>query len=456
MLSQTPFRAALAAVALMPCHVLGTSYPAPGSPPPGFPAPGFPCVAEEAVLSALNAGSSATAFCSSFLHIVPTTSTKTVSATASTSTALPVTVTLTVTGGVVGGTVTISAPGDTSTVVSTITNTNNLCLQPSVTVARRHVTTTSSTSSHATTTSKTSTTTPSWNTNPGPGLALCSSAASGLKGFACSAISQACSCLSITRPTIVVTASTTVSTAVSTVTSLSIITTAIPATITVTPSVSTSTSVTTAVISTCLCGSPFTACSAQCVDTQTDPLNCGGCGSVCDYGLCTNGQCSCPGTMCGSQCIDTQSDPQNCGTCGNVCASGVCDASTCACSGTVCGGQCIDTQNDPLNCGLCGFKCASGICSDSRCQCAPGGDVDNDNCKNPQKSSSCGYAGHCTCYATSSGDAVCAGAPFEDTCSECESDSDCTARGQGYCVDQCRPAFDVKRQLRGEKGAGRS
>ena len=41
----------------------------------------------------------------------------------------------------------------------------------------------------------------------------------------------------------------------------------------------------------CSCPAPTSLCSGACVDTQTDPENCGGCDALC-AGTCTNGQCA--------------------------------------------------------------------------------------------------------------------------------------------------------------------
>lgn len=115
-----------------------------------------------------------------------------------------------------------------------------------------------------------------------------------------------------------------------------------------------------------LCGD---ANSARCVDTLTDPQNCGRCGGPPDAGacpFCSNGecvsQCSPPSTACGGSCVDTTSDPNNCGTCGNpckgdkpLCLNGKCAAS---CGGEeVCSGRCTDTQLDPRHCGSCEKNC---------------------------------------------------------------------------------------------------
>jgi hypothetical protein len=78
------------------------------------------CAALDEVIGLLHASNAASAFCSSFLHVLPVTSTKTVPITKSTSTVLSDVITITVTGGHVGGTVTVTATADTTTVVSTM------------------------------------------------------------------------------------------------------------------------------------------------------------------------------------------------------------------------------------------------------------------------------------------------------------------------------------------------
>ena len=49
---------------------------------------------------------------------------------------------------------------------------------------------------------------------------------------------------------------------------------------------------------------------------------------------CTAGACVCPGQLkaCNGACVDTKTDPANCGTCGNVCGSDqACSNGTCVC-----------------------------------------------------------------------------------------------------------------------------
>jgi len=92
-------------------------------------------------------------------------------------------------------------------------------------------------------------------------------------------------------------------------------------------------------------------------------------------------------TMCNSTCVDTTTDPQNCGACAKVCDVGdagappdggtltpTCAAGTCGlqCGGILspCSGNCVDTSADPLNCGSCGNACDAGSCSNAVCAMA--------------------------------------------------------------------------------------
>ena len=74
-----------------------------------------------------------------------------------------------------------------------------------------------------------------------------------------------------------------------------------------------------------VCGAGLTLCGQACVNTATDPANCGGCSKNCGGGAtCSGGSCSCPAgaTVCNGGCVNTSSDPKNCGSCGRACASG--------------------------------------------------------------------------------------------------------------------------------------
>ena len=124
--------------------------------------------------------------------------------------------------------------------------------------------------------------------------------------------------------------------------------------------------------------SGLTLCGSQCINTKTNPDNCGTCGNACGKdNLCSDGMCvsECKGgtEVCAGACIDTQNDPANCGTCGIKCAAEeLCSGGKCGvgCSGgTVeCGSKCVDTMVDTKHCGMCdkvcptGQACAAGVC----------------------------------------------------------------------------------------------
>lgn len=73
------------------------------------------------------------------------------------------------------------------------------------------------------------------------------------------------------------------------------------------------------------CEAPTEDCAGQCVNTDNDPENCGGCGFSCDAGdVCGGGQClaECPEPTieCEGACAETEVDPNNCGGCGVTCS----------------------------------------------------------------------------------------------------------------------------------------
>ncbi len=131
----------------------------------------------------------------------------------------------------------------------------------------------------------------------------------------------------------------------------------------------------------CTVVSGKTACNGACVDTKSDPKNCGKCGNACapglkcSAGMCISGSCQPGKTECAGSCVDVQKDPGNCGSCGKICdvASGsVCDGGYCKSSCTQpkisCGGSCTDIQSDVQNCGDCAKPCAKGqVCSGGKC-----------------------------------------------------------------------------------------
>lgn len=82
----------------------------------------------------------------------------------------------------------------------------------------------------------------------------------------------------------------------------------------------------------CTCSLGEVACTSPlttvCTDLASDPLNCGACFNDCGPGPCVNGAClSCsPGfANCSGTCVANRFMlPDNCGGCGVVCDSGVC------------------------------------------------------------------------------------------------------------------------------------
>jgi Stigma-specific protein, Stig1 len=183
------------------------------------------------------------------------------------------------------------------------------------------------------------------------------------------------------------------------------------------------------------CGPGCAACcNGLCTDTSTDPKSCGGCGNVCGPGVaCVGGICQgttgCNGgplcgptkSCCAAGCVDTQTDPNDCGRCGGVCAAGAtCVAGTCVvpptCNGgpacgtaqACCANGCTDTKTDPQHCGSCtnacpaGAKCASGACAVT-CNgqtCQPGESCCGIACVDESRDwNNCGGCGH-ACAAT--------------------------------------------------------
>jgi hypothetical protein len=179
------------------------------------------------------------------------------------------------------------------------------------------------------------------------------------------------------------------------------------------------------------CPASQISCNGTCVDTESDPGNCGGCGTTCDPAkvcsrgqcndLCTSAQTACPLMGGGAEggpgvlCVSTQTDNTNCGSCGKACPAeqtcvgGSCK-SLCSAGQTGCmpegGGApyCVSIQSDNANCGGCGHGCAAqqicmgGTCIDEclksqkACPDPEGGapfcadiQTDNDNC------GSCGH-----------------------------------------------------------------
>src|SRR5579863_82045 len=122
------------------------------------------------------------------------------------------------------------------------------------------------------------------------------------------------------------------------------------------------------------CPGTQTACGMDCIDTSSDPTNCGGCGIPCSSGqVCQNGVCQCESGLmsCNGSCVP--SDATHCGSCstacqsGQVCSNGNCTAS-CDTNLTLCGSSCVDTTTSGTNCGGCGTACgATQHCASGSC-----------------------------------------------------------------------------------------
>ena len=97
-------------------------------------------------------------------------------------------------------------------------------------------------------------------------------------------------------------------------------------------------------------------------------------------GCLSSSQVECvSGTVrCGDTCVAVQTDPDNCGSCGSACSGGnTCVAGACVCpvGRTVCNGACTTLATDKNNCGACGVQCGDGFaCNQGVCQdCSTGG-----------------------------------------------------------------------------------
>ncbi|MEZ4392091.1 MAG: FG-GAP-like repeat-containing protein [Polyangiales bacterium] len=243
------------------------------------------------------------------------------------------------------------------------------------------------------------------------------------------------------------------------------------------------------------CTAPLSArCSGVCVNTDTDPRNCGTCGTVCPTTTVANGRGGCEMGACALVCNvgfgDCDGNPANgcetrttnsitnCGACGTVCTAppggtpscvnGVCTI-TCA-AGT---GDCdrmgsngceVNLRTDSTNCGACGTTCegrpnTAGTCNNGACAfaCNPGfGNCDNNftnGCEaelaaNPLNCGACGFR----CASAANATASCAGSVCGITCNAgfgncdgnglngCEANTATNTQNCGACGNVCPSA----------------
>lgn len=122
------------------------------------------------------------------------------------------------------------------------------------------------------------------------------------------------------------------------------------------------------------CGGGRICCDGRC--TSFGSGDCGACGVTCGAGeTCEGGRCTCGGTSagtgsgrvcagadprcCGGTCVDTATDPYNCGACGARCGDqyGDCNGGTCSC------GSDARCSGGGSICCRCGAGCAGSYCS---------------------------------------------------------------------------------------------
>lgn len=191
------------------------------------------------------------------------------------------------------------------------------------------------------------------------------------------------------------------------------------------------------------CDGGLKQCGSECIDTASDPKNCGECGHDCSalphigssQGItCSAGKCVVPSTSCAAGyahcsakpddgCETDISQADNCRACGTKCPvdNPICTPTGCknACAAsapTLCGGNtCADLNTDANHCGDCATKCtqpASGgstVCEGKKCvlKCLTGYHPCGDSsCVSDTDASQCG-ASCVQCPGAANGSAKC-------------------------------------------------
>ncbi|HVT10231.1 MAG TPA: hypothetical protein VHO67_22380 [Polyangia bacterium] len=248
------------------------------------------------------------------------------------------------------------------------------------------------------------------------------------------------------------------------------------------------------------CVSGYGHCSSKpddgCETDLTRPQTCGSCTNSCasPLGLCSTttgapvcaSSCTAPTpNLCGSKCVDTKTDPTNCGTCGHDCTalphlkpgaavtcdgSGGCVVPQSACatgyancsSGAADADGCETATNTLSNCGGCGISCsqpnatatcASGTCSIVSCSSGYGDCTSAAGCETPLNTAS-----HCgSCTTSCSGGAGLCGA--NNQCVACGGSGQpccpgnaCSAAGTSCMGGTCKECNDGDSRACGECG----
>jgi hypothetical protein len=239
-----------------------------------------------------------------------------------------------------------------------------------------------------------------------------------------------------------------------------------------------------------MCTEPYANCDMNpmngCeVNLQTDPRNCGACGTVCpggtnSVGVCVMGTCrlecadgfvDCDMNPMNGCEVDARADNMNCGACGRTCsvrnAMAVCRMGACAidrcnsgfgdCDGDSTTGCETATSSNPLHCGRCGNECALPNVAEHGCSmgactivaCAPGfadcdrnpangcevnTDTSNTNCGACGRSCGMGTCTRGVCTST------CAGGRGDcdgNTTNGCEADLNTDTANCGACRRPC-------------------
>ncbi len=109
--------------------------------------------------------------------------------------------------------------------------------------------------------------------------------------------------------------------------------------------------------STCVCRTPLIAGPGGCVDPTSDPAACGATAEVCAGAtpICQDGVCvaSCTGghDLCNGDCVNTETHPLHCGGCGNACnADDVCVNGDCRGYDIALGGDCATCGGNQACC----------------------------------------------------------------------------------------------------------